>query len=80
MPELLILLRIDAAAVALAATVGAAALIFEHREEAAAGWAEGLEQARAWRAVARVAGVAALLWLLERLLRPHGAHRREVSA
>jgi hypothetical protein len=79
MPELLILLRVDAAAVALAACVAAAALIGSHRDEAAAGLAEGLERAAAWRAAAGAALVAGVLWLLETVLRAHGRHRAGVA-
>lgn len=76
MNELIILLRVDAAAVALAATIGAAALVTSHRDEAAAGLEEGLERAAAWRAVAQAAGVAVALWLLSHvILRAHGRHR-----
>jgi hypothetical protein len=80
MPELLILLRVDAAAVALAATIGAAAYIQSHQPEAAAGLAGGLEWAAVRRAQVRDAALDVVMWLLEHLLRAHGQHRRQVGA
>ncbi|MEE4545546.1 hypothetical protein V2S66_26710 [Streptomyces sp. V4-01] len=81
MRELLILLRFDSYVVALGATIAAATIITSHREEAAAGLAEGAERVAAWRAAARVAAVSALLWLLSRVvLRAHGRHRARANA
>jgi hypothetical protein len=86
MTELLILLRIDAAAVALAAVIGSAAYVGAHHTEAIAALAEGLAQLAAWRdslaALGRAsaaAAVTALLWLLAHILRAHGRHRAGVA-
>jgi hypothetical protein len=82
MTELLMLLRIDAAAVALAAVIGSTAYVGAHHTEATAALAEGLAQVAAWRdslaALGRAsaaAAVTALLWLLAHILRAHGRHR-----
>lgn len=80
MNELLILLRVDAAAVALAATTGAAIFIGAHRAEAEAALAEGLAQVAAWSSAVATAAATALLWLLVHVLPGHGQHRAGVSA
>lgn len=80
MSDVLILLRVDAAAVAMAATTGAAVFISAHRAEAEAARAEGLAQLATWSSAVATAAATALLWLLVHVLPGHGQHRAGVSA